>query len=166
MSDALIAEPGNARHMEPLHVALRIAYDGSRFEAYARDPTAQTVEDALIRALQEEGLVEGSFRTGSRTDAGVSALENVCKVTLERAHLKGLVPALQRNLPLGLWVTGAAPVDAKWNPRHAKRRHYRYDRFIAFGVGIKLGQLLSGGHECKRPFAYANAAMQMLQRIG
>lgn len=114
---------------EPLHVALRIAYDGSRFAAYARDPTLPTVEDALIRALQDEGLVEGGFRTGSRTDAGVSALENVCRATIVRPHLRGLVPSLQRNLPLGLWVTGAARVDERWNPRHAKRRHYRYDRY-------------------------------------
>lgn len=112
--------------MEEIPVAIRIAYDGSRFDAYARDPDASTVENHLLDALRQEGYVEGTFKTGSRTDAGVSALENVCKATLLRPHLRGLVPALQRNLPMGIWVTAAAHVMPHWNPRHARRRHYRY----------------------------------------
>ncbi|HUR62051.1 MAG TPA: tRNA pseudouridine(38-40) synthase TruA [Candidatus Thermoplasmatota archaeon] len=111
---------------EEIPVAFRLAYDGRRFDSYARDPGASTVEGHLIAALRLEGYVEGTFRTGSRTDAGVSALENVCKATVRRPHLRGLVPALQRNLPEGLWVTAAARVVPHWNPRHARRRHYRY----------------------------------------
>lgn len=107
-------------------VALRIAYDGSRFAAYARNPAGGTVEDALLAALRQEGLVEGSFKTGSRTDAGVSALENVCRAQLRRKTLRGLVPALQKLVPDGLWVTGAAEVGPGFNPRHARRRRYRY----------------------------------------
>jgi tRNA pseudouridine38-40 synthase len=107
-------------------VALRIAYDGSRFDAYARNPKIRTVEGCLIGALRHEGYVEDSFKAGSRTDAGVSALENVCRATIERDHLRGLVPALQRELPAGLWVTAAASVPAGWNPRHAHTRTYRY----------------------------------------
>ena len=109
------------------HVALRIAYDGSLFDAYARNPEIRTVEGCLIRALRKEGYVEESFRTGSRTDAGVSALENVCKATIDRGTMRGLVPALQRHCPDGLWVTAAAEVVERWNPRHARRRRYRYD---------------------------------------
>ena len=115
-----------SRDSRPITIALRIAYDGKCFDAYARDPGASTVEGHLIAALRHEGYLEESFKTGSRTDAGVSALENVCKATLLRPHLKGLVPALQRHLPMGVWVTAAAEVMPHWNPRHANRRHYRY----------------------------------------
>ena len=108
------------------HVALRIAYDGRRFAAYARHLDQNTVEDHLIRALRTQGYVEDSFKTGSRTDAGVSALENVCKASVDRKTLRGLVPALQREVKDGLWVTGAAEVPADWNPRHAHTRKYRY----------------------------------------
>jgi len=108
-----------------LHVAVRFAYDGAAFASYARNPDAASVEAALISTLGKEGLVEGSFRSGSRTDAGVSALGNVCAATLNRPHLRGLVPSLQRHLPGGLWVTGAAQVPAAWNPRHATSRTYR-----------------------------------------
>lgn len=108
-------------------VALRIAYDGSAFHSYARQPGRRTTEGALIGALEHEGYVEDSFRTGSRTDAGVCALENVCRATVVRKTLRGLVPALQRHCPYGLWVTAAAPVTPGWNPRHARRRTYRYE---------------------------------------
>lgn len=123
------AEGMPAPRVEAFTVALRFAYDGRRFAAYARDPGASTVEGHLLAALRQEGYVEGSFKTGSRTDAGVSALENVCRAALERPHLRGLVPALQRHLPEGLWATAAARVPEGWNPRHARRRHYRYHAF-------------------------------------
>lgn len=108
------------------HVAIRIAYDGRRFAAYARHNDTDTVEDHLIRALRTQGYVEDSFKTGSRTDAGVSALENVCQASVERKTLRGLVPSLQREVPDGLWITGAAEVAEGWNPRHAHTRTYRY----------------------------------------
>jgi tRNA pseudouridine38-40 synthase len=113
--------------MEERAVALRIAYDGSAFHSYARQPGRRTTEGALIGALRHEGYVEDSFKTGSRTDAGVCALENVCRATVRRKTLRGLVPSLQKECPDGLWVTAAAPVAPDWNPRHARRRTYRYE---------------------------------------
>jgi tRNA pseudouridine38-40 synthase len=104
--------------------ALQVAYDGSCFEGYARSPGHDTVEQALIEALQREGLVAGTFKSGSRTDRGVSALANVVRAGLGRQHLRGLVPALQARLPAGLWVLGAAEVAPDWNPRHAAWRLY------------------------------------------
>ncbi len=109
-----------------LSLALRIAYDGGFFDAYPRDPRVRNVEDCLIEALRPEGFVKGSFRTGSRTDKGVSALENVVRVHLERPHTDGLIPAVQSRLPPGLWLTGVAEVPKDWNPRHAKMRQYSY----------------------------------------
>ncbi|MES2154237.1 MAG: tRNA pseudouridine(38-40) synthase TruA [bacterium] len=108
-----------------MRVALRFAYDGTHFASYARNPGTPSVESALIQALRREGMLDGGFRTGSRTDGGVSALENVGSADLERPHLRGLLPSLQRHLPAGLWVTGVAQVDAGWNPRHAASRTYR-----------------------------------------
>lgn len=109
----------------PIRVALRFAYDGTAFDSYARNPGTASVEAALIGALGREGLVEGSFASGSRTDAGVSARENVAVAALKRPHLRGLVPALQARLPAGVWATGAAVVDADWTPRRATSRTYR-----------------------------------------
>lgn len=109
----------------PIRVALRFAYDGTAFASYARNPGTASVEAALIKALGHEGLAAGSFASGSRTDAGVSARENVAVATLDRPHLRGLVPALQARLPAGLWATAAALVHEEFTPRRATSRTYR-----------------------------------------
>jgi tRNA pseudouridine38-40 synthase len=110
-----------------LHAAIRFAYDGTQFDAYARDPHVRTVEGCLQEALAPAGYVAGTIKTGSRTDARVSALENVVRGTFDRRHLRGFVPGVQKHLPMGLWVTAAAVVPEQWNPRHAVDRTYRYD---------------------------------------
>src|SRR5438105_8361871 len=107
-------------------VALRIAYAGAAFDSYARTPGRRTVEGALLEALRPEGLVADTLRTGSRTDAGVSAYENVVRAGLGRPHLRGLVPAVQRRLPDGLWLTAACAAPVGFDPRRAAWRQYRY----------------------------------------
>lgn len=107
-----------------MKVALRIAYDGSAFDSYARQPGRRTVEGALQEALAKEGLT--ALRTGSRTDARVCALENVLVAELERPHLRGLVPAVQGRLPDGLWLTAATAAPEGFDPRKASWRQYRY----------------------------------------
>lgn len=109
-----------------LPIALRFAYDGACVDSYARQPDRDTVESRLMEALGHEGLVPGSWHTGSRTDRHVSALGNVGKAVLAREHLRGLVPALNAHLDDGVWATGAARVDADWNPRRASWRRYGY----------------------------------------
>lgn len=110
-----------------LNIALRFAYDGHAFpNGYARQPQGGTVEDALIEAARGAGYIDGSWAPGSRTDKGVSAADNVAKLALDRPHLKGLVPALQANLPAGVWVLGATEVDDAWNPRFHAVRTYQY----------------------------------------
>lgn len=111
----------------PTYVALRLAYDGAAFpRGYQRQPDGGTVEDAVIAALREDGYVDGSWRTGSRTDRGVSAAANVAACALRRPHLRGLVPTVAAHLPDGVWLTGVAPVSPDWNPRHAASRTYLY----------------------------------------
>ncbi len=150
------------------HVALRLAYDGSQFDAYPRDPGAErTVEGSLVEALGFEGYVEGSLKTGSRTDKGVCAVENVCRATLLRPHLKGLVPAVQAHLPAGLWLTGVAPVAPGWNPRHAAWRRYSYvARARAENLDLMrhAAAQLIGEHDV-RAFARVEPPRQPVRRI-
>lgn len=161
------ATPARLRPTAGRHVALRFAYDGARFAAYARDPAGGTVEDALLAALRTEGYVEDSFRTGSRTDARVSALENVCSARLERTTLRGLVPALQRSLPDGLWVTAAAQVPDAFNPRHAVRRRYGY---VAVARGERLDPMVEAcaafvGRNDMRAFAKMEEGRDPLRNV-
>ncbi len=58
--------------------AVRIAYLGSGFFGFARQPGLRTVQGELEDALADLGyLREGGLRVTSRTDRGVSALDNV-----------------------------------------------------------------------------------------
>ncbi len=125
------------------------------------------MEASLEEALAFEGYVEGSLKTGSRTDKGVSAVENVCRATLLRKHLKGLVPAVQGHLPPGVWLTGAADVPAGWNPRHAAWRRYSYvararDEKVA--LMVSAAQSFLGTHHMGA-FARIEAHRDPLRRI-
>jgi tRNA pseudouridine38-40 synthase len=125
-----------------VRVALRFAYDGAAFvNGYARQPEGATVEDALITALRTQGYVDGSWTPGSRTDKGVSAAENVAACKVDRPSITGLVPGLQKALPPGLWVTGAANVNAEWAPRYHANRTYQY---LASYSGENLPLMKSG----------------------
>jgi tRNA pseudouridine38-40 synthase len=109
-------------------VALAIAYDGTRFESFARQPGRRTVEGELVSLLQGAGVFSdaraGRFRSGSRTDAGVSAAWNV--VAFDTPRPAASLPALTTGAPEGLHLLAAAPVAAAFEPRHARSRTYRY----------------------------------------
>ena len=64
-----------------MRVALKIAYDGTRFHGYARQPNVRTVEGEILHSLRRAKLLDdpraARFEGASRTDRGVSALGNV-----------------------------------------------------------------------------------------
>ena len=109
-------------------VALKIAYDGSEFYGFQRQPERPTVEGALIDALESIGAIdtdrECGFRSSSRTDRGVSALGNVVSFNTGFA-LESLCPALNSELR-SVWAYSAVNVDDDFNPRYARQRWYRY----------------------------------------
>lgn len=109
-------------------LALAIAYDGTRFESYARQPGRRTVEGELIALLQSAGAFrdarEARWRSGSRTDAGVSAAWNV--VAFDSSIPAGAVVAATTRAPEGLHLLAATVVGDEFDPRHASRRTYRY----------------------------------------
>lgn len=108
-------------------VALAFAYDGARFDSFARQPGRRTVEGELVRCLRAADVIGDSrsarYVVASRTDAGVSAAGNVCALDTD-VH-PGSVAA-RPEPPEGLWLLGARRVDDAFNPRHARFRHYRY----------------------------------------
>jgi tRNA pseudouridine38-40 synthase len=109
-------------------VALAFAYDGGLFDSFARQPGRRTVEGELIRALRAGGALKSSrtarFAVASRTDAGVSALRNVCAVdsSMDPRTIPHVV-----DPPPGLWLLSAAAVDPSFDPRRqATARTYTY----------------------------------------
>src|SRR3990172_8393699 len=62
-------------------IAMKIAYEGSPFSGYARQPRLRTVEGEVVRALLRARAIDDNrssrFEGASRTDRGVSAFGNV-----------------------------------------------------------------------------------------
>jgi tRNA pseudouridine38-40 synthase len=109
-------------------VAVKLAYDGSKFYGYQRQPGKRTVEGCLIDALVCLGAVESAkaavFQSSSRTDRGVGAIGNVVAFTTGFS-LKGLCSAINSETE-DLWALSAAKVREDFNPRWARQRWYRY----------------------------------------
>ncbi|NJE42403.1 tRNA pseudouridine(38-40) synthase TruA [Thermococcus sp. GR6] len=113
-----------------MRLALRIAYDGTAFYGFQRQPGLRTVEGEIIRALTKLGIIEdvesSNFKGASRTDRGVSAFFNV--VAFDVASRPDLVRPEVLNFHLkDVWVLGTAEVPEDFHPRFwAKSKTYRY----------------------------------------
>lgn len=108
--------------------AFRVAYDGTHYHGFQRQPEVSTVEDAILDGFHALGVdplgAEGTYAAAGRTDAGVSALEQTivaqCPAWLSAA-------ALNSELPDDIWVWATADVDESFHPRYgAAERSYTY----------------------------------------
>jgi tRNA pseudouridine38-40 synthase len=111
-----------------MRLALKFAYDGKKYNGYARQPSLKTVEGELIKSLVKYGFIEDTkesyFRSASRTDKNVSALCNVIAFNTD-ASKKSIIKNLSKDF-LSILVYGIKDVDPDFNPRYAKLRQYRY----------------------------------------
>jgi len=107
-------------------IGLRIAYDGTRFFGFQRQPDKVTVEGELILALRKIGAIADSrsayYRLSSRTDKGVSALGNV--VSIDTSFPRHRLPRAINSNVAGMWCTGTALLPDDFDVRHAASRTY------------------------------------------
>jgi len=111
-------------------VMLTVAYDGTDFHGFARQPDLRTVqgllEEALSRVLFEPVEIFGA----SRTDAGVHARHQVVHFDLDDNSvlpIDRLGYALSRQMPSDLAVLSAVSPSASFHARHSVRQKtYRY----------------------------------------
>ena len=111
-----------------MRLKLTLAYDGTAFRGWARQPGERTVEGELRSAL---GLVHGAFSelaVAGRTDTGVHALANVASVEVESGPPPGRAArALNAGLPDDVAVVAAEEAPADFHARFsAVSRSYRY----------------------------------------
>ncbi|WP_299235333.1 tRNA pseudouridine(38-40) synthase TruA [Natronomonas sp.] len=109
--------------------AFRLAYDGTDYRGFQRQPHGNTVENELFDALRALGVdfVEGSpagYAAAGRTDAGVSARAQ----TVAFEAPEWLAPrALNGELPAPVRVWASAAVPGSFHATHdAEARAYRY----------------------------------------
>jgi len=109
-------------------IKLTIAYDGTAYCGWQRQPTQPTVQGTLELAWMNITGEEKRITGSSRTDAGVHALGQVASVetesTLEAAVLQR---ALNAKLPDDIVVVDAADAPIGFDAiRDTRRKRYRY----------------------------------------
>ncbi|HEY3184108.1 MAG TPA: tRNA pseudouridine(38-40) synthase TruA [Gaiellaceae bacterium] len=112
-----------------MRLKLTVAYDGTGFRGWARQPGERTVEAEVRAALEEVyGRLRGLAVAG-RTDAGVHALANVVSVDVGSAGPPPVraAEALNTVLPDDVAFVGVEEVAPDFHARFAARsRSYRY----------------------------------------
>ncbi|HET7214227.1 MAG TPA: tRNA pseudouridine(38-40) synthase TruA [Terriglobia bacterium] len=110
------------------NIRLIIAYDGTDFHGWQRQPNAPTIQEALeTRIAKITGDAVTLYGSG-RTDAGVHAAGQVANFRTEcTIPCASLVKALNDILPAAIRVRKAEDVPADFHARHsAKSKIYRY----------------------------------------
>ncbi|UPM43816.1 tRNA pseudouridine(38-40) synthase TruA [Halocatena salina] len=112
-----------------MHRAFRLAYDGSNYHGFQRQPDVPTVEDELFGALMALGVFDGDHRpegyaAAGRTDKGVSAVAQ----TVSFDCPTWLVPrALNSELPSAIRAWASAEAPTGFHATHdASYREYTY----------------------------------------
>ncbi|CAM3617997.1 tRNA pseudouridine(38-40) synthase TruA [Tsukamurella ocularis] len=106
---------------------LDIAYDGTDFSGWARQPEQRTVCGVLEETIGTVLRTDVQLTVAGRTDAGVHATGQVAHLDTDVALPDGLVRRLARMLPQDVRVTGISPAPPEFDARFsALRRHYEY----------------------------------------
>jgi tRNA pseudouridine38-40 synthase len=119
--------------LDTLRLRLDIAYDGTEFSGWARQPVRRTVAGVIEEALSTLFQSPAQLTVAGRTDAGVHATGQVAHVDVRADLVSGrlspekLVRKLARMLPADVRVLAVKEVSAHFDARFsALRRHYRY----------------------------------------
>nr|WP_156920389.1 tRNA pseudouridine(38-40) synthase TruA [Segniliparus rugosus] len=112
---------------------LDIAYDGTEFSGWARQPGRRTVAGTIEAALGRLFQAPAQLTVAGRTDSGVHATGQVAHVDVSAELVSGRLPPdklvrkLARMLPSDVRVLAAREVSKQFDARFsALRRHYRY----------------------------------------
>jgi len=171
-------------------VKLVLAYEGTDFRGWARQPELRTVEGVLSNALQRIVRGEPELSVAGRTDAGVHARGQVVSFPApEDTDPERLQRAVNSMLAPEVVVLSASPAPDGFDARHsATAREYRYridlgpvpDPFTARYVWHRPGELavaamrraardLAGEHDFasfgRKPEERGASTVRRLQRL-
>ena len=107
---------------------LTIAYDGTDFVGWQRQPSGPSIQAVLEDAMTELDGREVTVNGAGRTDAGVHARGQVATVTLARPiAAAALIRAINIRLPGTVRIIEAAEVGDGFHARfHARTKRYQY----------------------------------------
>lgn len=108
---------------------LDLAYEGTDFRGFARQPEVRTVQGDLEKALSVALRENVPTTCAGRTDAGVHARRQVVSMTVSRRidDEAAVVRSLNRLLTSDVAVHRLSPTEEGWSARFAANwRAYRY----------------------------------------
>ncbi len=110
------------------HLKLTIAYDGTAFRGWARQPGRRTIEGEVRAALEKIYRRYDHIVVAGRTDTGVHAYANVISLdTWGGPSVDRAAEALNTVLPPDIAIVRADAVDPSFHARFsATARSYRY----------------------------------------
>jgi tRNA pseudouridine38-40 synthase len=104
------------------NISLVLAYDGTNYHGWQRQPGVVTVEQKVREALQKILDHETKIYAGARTDAGVHAMDQTINFVTEKGiALQNLSRGLNSLLPPDIRVMGARDVDDSFHARYSAR---------------------------------------------
>ena len=111
-----------------MRLKLTVAYDGTHFRGWARQPGERTVEGVLRTALESLYGSPDNLAVAGRTDTGVHARANVVSVDVEGGPaLERAAEALNAVLPEDVAVLEVQDAPSEFHARFSARsRSYRY----------------------------------------
>ncbi|WP_429421831.1 tRNA pseudouridine(38-40) synthase TruA [Nocardia sp. GAS34] len=126
--EVAVTEPDSSGHIVAIRVRLDIAYDGTDFTGWARQPGLRTVQGVLEESLSKVLREPVQLTVAGRTDAGVHAQGQVAHFdTTAEIDFPKLLHRMARFLPKDVRITGIRPAPADFDARFsAIRRHYAY----------------------------------------
>ncbi|MFA4964118.1 MAG: tRNA pseudouridine(38-40) synthase TruA [Thermoleophilia bacterium] len=119
--------------LRPATYRLDLAYEGTRFHGWARQPGLRTVQEVLEEALATVLREPVRLSVAGRTDAGVHAWAQVASFTCGRRDVRPdlLRHSLNALLPPDVAVRELAPAPPGFVAREARSRTYRYRLWLA-----------------------------------
>src|SRR5487761_668271 len=115
------------------NLRLLIAYDGTDFFGWQKQPQGATVQGTLETAIEKVVNEKAHLAGSGRTDAGVHALGQVASFTCENPiPCANLVKALNHALPITIRIRKAGEVPLSFHARYsASAKTYIYRIFQA-----------------------------------
>lgn len=109
-------------------IRLVIAYDGTGYVGWQRQPNGLSIEEVLTKELRKVLKEDVTLIGASRTDSGVHALGNVAVFDTDaRMPAEKIAIALNTGLPDDIAVQSSAEVPPDWHPRRINsRKTYEY----------------------------------------
>lgn len=129
---------------------LTIAYDGTHFHGWQRQPGQRNVQEELERAFAAIDCPGVHVQGAGRTDAGVHAIAQCAHVRLSRPFPdQRLLPALNTHLPADIAVQAVREAPPGFHARfHARGKRYAY-RCLTGALRPAIGRSLF--HWVRRP---------------